>query len=142
MADEGIPHDAGVKEARERVELRRGVEQSDLADAKLAEQLVLEKVGTADFHSGRRALQKYLGEASPADRAAIAKGMPTDGRPLNAEQLEVLAQRVIGDLPMKPEDIAAELEASRKRMRDDPRGWFADDRAQLRYRRLLVAKGQ
>jgi hypothetical protein len=137
-ADDGVPHDAGVAEARERVALRNQGEADDRIDSKLASQALLTEVGLADFTGGQRVLQKYVRELPADERAKIAADPNFFHDP---EKIKALANKAIGDVPTRPEEIDAELEASRKRMRDDPRGWYADDRAQIRYRRLLRAKG-
>lgn len=136
--DPGVPHDAGVAEARERVKLRNEGERNDGIDTKLAEQAVLTDVGIADFTSGQRVLQKYVREL-PADERAKISGDPNFF--YDPANITALANKAIGDLPTNPEAIEAELAAARKRMRDDSKGWYADDRAQIRYRRLLRAKG-
>lgn len=140
--DPGVPHDAGVAEARERVEMRNAAERSDRADASLATQILQAEVGEMDFNQGRAVLQQYVA-AMPADeRAKLVNETLPDGRlALNDPQrILALANKAIGDLPSAPEGITAELEACRKRMREDPRGWHNDARAQIRYRRLVRAR--
>lgn len=53
-----------------------------------------------------------------------------------------IVREALGPLPEDPAQIDAEIAATRKRMRDDAKGYFADDRAQLRYRELVRRRGE
>jgi len=140
---DGVSHDAGVAEARERVEINRELEQSDQKDAALAEKALQQEFGTADFETGRRMLTQYLASLPPAERGRIERATTKEGaRALHdPTTLKALARRALGPMPTSREAANAEIAAARKRMRTDAKGWFADDRAQLRYRALLRALG-
>ncbi len=146
MADEGVPHDAGVADARARVALRQEAEVEERADRAatvLSEDLLRGEVGVADFETGRRAVQRYLSERSPAELDSIRTSLKLDNPgAATPEQLRALGRLAVGEIPKDPKAIEAELKASRERMGKDPKGWHADDRAQLRYRMLLRAAGR
>jgi hypothetical protein len=130
------PTDPAVAAAQERVQHRRELDLSDVKDQELAQQVLHQAVGDADFYQGRRMLEAYVASQPPNVRAELdAAGVQGDPQAL----LE-LANEALGELPSTPEGIDAELDAARKRMREDPKDWFADDRSQLRFRALLRAK--
>ncbi|MEO8718361.1 MAG: hypothetical protein ABI423_09100 [Burkholderiales bacterium] len=143
MADEGVPHNAGVAAAQERVEHFREAEQSDLADAALAHKVLQAEHGTADYATGVRVLQKYLAQLPAAEREHVENATTSAGvRALHDPvTLRAIVKREMGPMPTSREGALAELEGARRRMREDPKAWFADDLAQLRYRALVAAMG-
>ena len=139
----GVPHDAGVAAARERAAAYRESELSDAADKALAERALLVELGTADFVQGRRMLAKHLADM-PADKRARIEQATVAGGVFALHDptiLKALGVQALGPLPTSAEEVEREIVAARKRMRDEPRSWFADDRAQLRYRTLPNALG-
>lgn len=142
----GQTSDPEVLAARERVKLRSEADaegRADQAATRLAEDMLRDDVGDVDFEQGRKLVRSYVAGLSAAERQALAKELKLDGSELlDYGQLRELGRRALGPLP-DPKDsagIETELEASRKRMREDPRGWYADDKAQMRYRALLRMK--
>lgn len=143
LLDDGKPHNWGVAEARERVRFDAEREREDFADVALAETVLRDELGTADFEAGKRMLQQHLWSV-PADRfdqIVSAARLPAGVDPLaDPGVLKALAFQIIGPLPQTREAIETELVTLRKRM--STREWFSDDRAQLRYRILLQARDQ
>lgn len=131
--------DPAVAAAQERVQLHREGELNDRIDAGLAEQVLRSELDEADFHQGKRVLAGLpTAERAQLERATLKDGSRAIHDPVT---LKAVVLRALGPMPTTLEAIDAELEASRKRMADPRSGWFADDKAQLRYRILLRAKG-
>lgn len=133
----GRSSDPAVLAAQERVKLRNQIEQESREEAAyraLAMEGLREELGTS-FPMAERMVQKHVAGSSAAERAAIEENMAKDP----VATARVLFRRALGEIPTSSEARAAELEASHKRMRDDP-SWHSDDRAALRYQILVGAK--
>lgn len=133
--DQGVPHNDGVAEARARVELRKEIGRTETANAAVADAVVRANLGD-DFEPAMRVLEQHLDTLAPEERAKFA-GVAHD-----PAKIGELIRQAMGPLPSSRREGEAELEASRERMRKDPRGWHADERAQLRYRGLLELLGK
>lgn len=127
MADE-VAHDAGVAEARARVELRSQIERSDVQGDAVAEAVLRAELGD-DYEPATRVLAKHIA------------GLPGDQvNRLNLQDpatLRRLGRDAVGELPATRAGMEAELAEARKRMAKPGGEWHQDERAQLRYRAIL-----
>lgn len=119
--------------------LIRDAEHEDRVDRTAAEMLLRSNLNEADFHQGRRALNVHLDSLPPDERARLESSRTADGTLLlnDPTTLLGLAEKAIGDLPTTIEAARTEYAGMKKRM--PSRDWYNDDRAQLRFRRLLNA---
>lgn len=135
MSDNGTPHDAGVAEAVERVKLGREVEAEDRLDTGLAERALQSELGD-DYEQARRMLQQHVRGMSQSELAQLDPDTFRD-----PDALRALGERALGPLPQDRAGQEAEIAEARRRMASD-KTWYQDDRAQLRYRRLLQMVGE
>lgn len=145
--DPGVPHDQGVKEARERVAIRRSLDREDTADHAVMQDALLTEYGVADFHTGREMLEHYIVGLEPEERAAILSGTTKEGVQFlnDPATVKVLVKRAMGGLPTRPSEIERELSELKELMADrNSRYWRGAEapRLQLRYRWLVNARGR
>lgn len=134
-SDQGKMHDDGIAEARERVAITRqaeGEERERQAYTSFTADEVRGIVGDGTYFIGRRVLDQHLETLPGSQREQLEDEM----RHSPARAMQVVGE-LIGPLPTTLAAVNAEIEVNRKRMRTDPKGWFADDKAQLRYQTLL-----
>lgn len=119
--------------------LIRDAEREDLVDRTLAEMQLRSNLNDADFHQGRRALNAHIDSLPPDERARLESGRTADGTLLlnDPATLLALAENAIGPTPTTIDAARTEYAGLKKRMTS--RDWYKDDRAQLRFRRLLNA---
>lgn len=136
LGNDSRPADADFAAARARVALGNSIDQEDRADSQLAQQVLLEQFGTADYSQGTRLLRDHVAQLPEERQAAlVSKGVERD-----PQALLDLVNEAMGPLPRTPRAIDVELAAARGRMAND-KTWHSDDKAQLRYRALLRARG-
>lgn len=133
----GVPSDAGVAEARERVRIANQLDRDERLNRGVAENLFRTEIGEADYHGF-----KQMFDAMPAhERAQVENAVLRDGSLLvhDPAALVALARKSVGDIPTDRAKIEEELAAMRKRMATD-KTWHSDTKAGLRYRALLRAR--
>jgi hypothetical protein len=138
MADDEVPHDQGVAEARERVKLYQEIDRGERANAGVSDAVMRDQLGN-DHAQTMRMVQDYASSLPPERRAKLLNATTREGASVlhDPATLMALAREAIGPVPVTRKAAEAEIAAARQRMRTDAKGWFADDRAQLKFRLLL-----
>jgi len=132
--------DPAVLVAQERVALLRQAEKED-ARERAYEGFTLDEVrdglGEADFFQARRVVEEHLSKLPEADRERVAEALRHDPVAMAAYWGKIVG---VSDISKDPKLIDAEIGEIQKRMREDRKGYFADDRMQIRFRALVRAK--
>lgn len=142
--DPGVPHDAGVAEARERVRVNRELELEDRHDRGLAEQVLRSELGEANFTQGKRMLEQHLAKLPAHERMRIQNATTRDGTPALSDPttLKALANEALGPMPRTRAAAETEIAEMKTLMANRKSKYWQgndSDRLQLRYRQLLSA---
>jgi hypothetical protein len=136
--DEGTPSDAGVEAARERVQLYQEIEQGERANVGVRDAVLRDQLGH-DHAQTMRLVEQHISQLPPERRARLANAKTRDGASVlhDPGTVMALAREALGPVPATRKAAQAEIAEARRRLREDRSAWFADDKAQLRFRLLL-----
>ena len=132
--------DPAIAVAQERVALLRQAEKEDAQERayeSFTEDQVRDVIGEANFFQAKRVVESHLASLSGDERARVEEELRHSPEKTVARWSEIVGLK---DLPKDPKLIDAELVQIQKRMREDRKGYFADDRMQIRFRALVRAK--